>query len=59
MTLQQVIDRDHLARKIVLAYQDQTIDRNTAWDGLYRLHWSQKKINDMLDLIDSDKVRFK
>ena len=52
MTLERTIERDHLAREIVLAYQNGAMDRARAFDGLRRLGWRTERVTQMLDTVE-------
>lgn len=53
MTLDRCIERDGLARKIVLAYQNSEMRRLVALQGLVKLGWRAEKAMEMLDTVDS------
>jgi hypothetical protein len=57
MTLEQIRDRDALARKIVLAYQTGDMDRGKCLDGLRKLGWPLKKSTDILDAVDNNVLK--
>jgi len=52
MTLDRCIERDGLARKIVLAYQNSEMRRLVAFQGLVKLGWRPEKAMEMLDCVD-------
>ena len=52
MTLDRCIERDGLARKIVLAYQNSEMRRLVALQGLVKLGWRAEKAMEMLDTVD-------
>lgn len=52
MTLERCIERDGLARKIVLAYQNSEMRRPVALQGLVKLGWRAEKAMEMLDTVD-------
>ena len=52
MTLERCIERDGLARKIVLAYQNSEMRRLVALQGLVKLGWRPEKAMEMLDTVD-------
>ena len=52
MTLERCIERDGLARKIVLAYQNSEMRRLVALQGLVKLGWRAEKAMEMLDGVD-------
>ena len=52
MSLDRCIERDGLARKIVLAYQNSEMRRLVAFNGLVKLGWRPEKAMQMLDTVD-------
>jgi hypothetical protein len=52
MSLDRCIERDGLARKIVLAYQNSEMRRLVAFQGLVKLGWRPEKALKMLDTVD-------
>jgi hypothetical protein len=52
MSLDRCIERDGLARKIVLAYQNSEMRRLVAFNGLVKLGWRPEKAMEMLDTVD-------
>ena len=52
MTLDRCIERDGLARKIVLAYQNSEMRRLVAFNGLVKLGWRPEVALKMLDTVD-------
>jgi hypothetical protein len=53
MTLDRCIERDGLARKIVLAYQNSEMRRLVAFQGLVKLGWRPEVAMKMLDTVDT------
>jgi hypothetical protein len=52
MSLDRCIERDGLARKIVLAYQNSEMRRLVAFNGLVKLGWRPEVALKMLDTVD-------
>jgi hypothetical protein len=52
MSLDRCIERDGLARKIVLAYQNSEMRRLVAFNGLVKLGWCPEVALRMLDTVD-------
>ena len=52
MSLDRCIERDGLARKIVLAYQNSEMRRLVAFQGLVKLGWRPEVALRMLDTVD-------
>jgi len=53
MSLDRCIERDGLARKIVLAYQNSEMRRLVAFNGLVKLGWRPEVAMKMLDTVDT------
>jgi hypothetical protein len=53
MSLDRCIERDSLARKIVLAYQNSEMRRLVAFNGLVKLGWRPEVAMRMLDTVDT------
>jgi len=53
MTLDRCLERDGLARKIVLAYQNSEMRRLVAFNGLVKLGWRPEVAMKMLDTVDT------
>jgi hypothetical protein len=52
MSLDRCLERDGLARKIVLAYQNSEMRRLVAFNGLVKLGWRPEVALRMLDTVD-------
>ena len=52
MSLDRCLERDGLARKIVLAYQNSEMRRLVAFQGLVKLGWRPEVALRMLDTVD-------
>jgi hypothetical protein len=52
MSLDRCLEKDGLARKIVLAYQNSEMRRLVAFQGLVKLGWRPEVALRMLDTVD-------